>query len=90
MGADRTPSSTLVVRPAPADPLLPAYAFSRAAMSSLDICSIASVVRAAFTGSGSLIRSMSLLGTTCQDRPNLSLSQPQGPPSPPSSMSLFQ
>ncbi len=54
-----------------------AYAFWSAAMSNFVIASIASVTRLAFPGSGSLIMSMSMVGTTCQDSPYLSVSQPQ-------------
>lgn len=54
----------------------PACAFRSAAMSNLVIASIASVARLAFSGSGSLIISMSTVGMTCQDSPYLSFSQP--------------
>ncbi len=59
-------------------------------MSNLLIAMNAVVTRAAFAGSGSVIISWSRSGTTCQDRPYLSLSQPHGPGSPPFSVSLFQ
>jgi hypothetical protein len=41
------------------------------------------IARAAFAGSGSPSISGSAVGKTCQDRPNLSLSHPHGPSSPP-------
>ncbi len=53
-------------------------------MSNLVIASIASVARFAFSGSGSLIMSMSTMGMTCQDSPYLSFSQPQTISRPPS------
>ena len=53
-------------------------------MSSLVIVNIASVTRRAFTGSGSVIMSMSTVGTTCQNSPYLSFSQPQATSWPPS------
>ena len=40
--------------------------------------------RPATSGSGLDSNSLSRFGTTCQDSPNLSLSQPHGPSSPPS------
>jgi hypothetical protein len=45
-------------------------------MSSLPIFSIACIARWARSGSGSLNTSSIPLGTTCQDRPYLSFSQP--------------
>ena len=47
------------------------------------------MTRWAFAVSGSESSSVSRRGTICQDRPNLSLSQPHGPCSPPS-LSVFQ
>ncbi len=52
-------------------------------MSSLVMENIASVTRLALTGSGSLSSSESTAGTTCQDTPYLSLSQPQATSWPP-------
>ena len=45
-------------------------------MSSFFICSIACMARCDFSESGSLIISSKTSGTTCQETPNLSLSQP--------------
>src|ERR671937_2741082 len=46
--------------------------------------SIACMTRCDFSRSGSPSSSGSTLGTICHDMPNLSLSHPQGPCSPPS------
>ena len=72
-----------------ADALPPAYAFCNAAMSSLVIVNIASVTRLAFSGSGSAIRLPNTAGTTCQDTPYRSVTQPQATSWPPSA-SLLQ
>ncbi|RPK76899.1 hypothetical protein EES42_02565 [Streptomyces sp. ADI95-17] len=53
-------------------------------MSSFFMVSIARVVLAAFAPSGSVTNDSSTSGTTCQERPYLSFTQPQGPSSPPS------
>ena len=58
-------------------------------MSNFFICMKAFITRADFLASGSIIISSSATGTTCQERPNLSLSQPHGPSSPPAD-SLLQ
>jgi hypothetical protein len=60
-----------------------------AARSSFFIFIKAFITRADFAGSGSAIMRGTALGTTCQDRPNLSFSQPQGPSCPPA-VSAFQ
>ena len=52
-------------------------------MSNFFICMKAFITRADFLASGSIIISSRTTGTTCQERPNLSLSQPHGPSSPP-------
>src|SRR6516165_5561746 len=56
----------------------PVCARCRAAMSILRICSIERMTRSEFV----FINSGSAFGMTCHERPNLSLSQPQGPSSP--------
>lgn len=53
-------------------------------MSSFFMVIIALVVLAAFAPSGSVTIPGSTSGTTCQESPYLSFSQPQGPSSPPS------
>ena len=58
-------------------------------MSIFFIWNMACVARAAFAASGSVIMSISGFGTTCQETPNLSLSQPQGCSCPPA-VSLLQ
>src|SRR5919108_4909832 len=60
----------------------------RAAMSILRICNIDFMTRCPEPSSISICGSA--VGITCHERPNLSLSQPQGPSSPPPSASLFQ
>jgi len=60
-----------------------------AAISIFFIWNMASVARFAFAASGSVTMSMSSVGTTCQETPNLSLSQPQGCSWPPA-VSLSQ
>src|SRR2546425_5245703 len=52
-------------------------------MSILVICIIACMTRCDFTGSLSCSSSIRTRGTICQDRPNLSLSQPHCPGAPP-------
>src|SRR2546423_3421363 len=52
-------------------------------MSSLPIFRRASIIFAGFPDFGSLIIRPKAVGTTCHDTPNRSLSQPQGPSSPP-------
>src|SRR5262249_20811388 len=47
------------------------------------ILSMAPMTLFAFSWSGSLSISPKMVGLTCQDKPYLSLSQPQGPSSPP-------
>src|SRR4029450_3983603 len=59
----------------------------RAAMSILRICNIDFMTRCPESSSISMCGSA--VGMTCHERPNLSLSQPQGPSSPPSA-SLLQ
>src|SRR3974390_1809346 len=66
------------------------YAFSSATMSSFFICMNEFMTRLGFAGSGSLYMRGMHAGTTCQERPNLSFSQPQGPSCPPSAVSLSQ
>ena len=58
-------------------------------MSSFFIFMKAFMTRADFLASGSVIIFGIADGTTCQDRPNLSFSQPQGPSWPPA-VSAFQ
>ena len=53
-------------------------------MSSFFMVNMASVTRLALAGSGSLIRSVSTAGTTCQDSPYRSVTQPQATSCPPS------
>src|SRR4029077_20365466 len=53
-------------------------------MSSLRILSSASIIFAGFPDFVSLIIDPNAAGTTCQETPNRSLSQTQGPSSPPS------
>src|SRR3982074_2883273 len=53
-------------------------------MSSLRIFKSASIIFAGFPDFGSLIIVPNEAGTTCHETPNRSLSQPQGPSSPPS------
>src|SRR5215510_434494 len=60
----------------------------RAAMSILRICSIERMTRCAVSAFPSISISGSAFGMTCHERPNLSLSQPQGPSSPPFASSL--
>src|SRR5262252_7167461 len=60
----------------------------RAARSILRICSIDRMTRCAVSEFSSLSISGSAFGMTCHERPNLSLSQPQGPSSPPFASSL--
>ena len=65
--------------------VLAAAARSSWAMSNFTILSIASPTRFAFSRSGSAMSSASTLGTICQERPYLSLSQPHCSADPPSS-----
>src|SRR5919201_6571571 len=60
-----------------------------AARSILRICSIDRMTRCALSEFSSVSICGSAVGMTCHERPNLSLSQPQGPSSPPSA-SLLQ
>ena len=53
-------------------------------MSSFFIVNIAAVTRFAFSASGPLIMSRNTVGTTCQEKPYLSCSQPQAISWPPS------
>ena len=62
---------------------------SSSATSSFFIWSMAAITRCAFSLSGSASSWGSAVGTTCQETPKRSLSQPQGPSSPPS-VSLLQ
>src|SRR5690606_15107266 len=57
----------------------PSNAARSCAMSNFFICRNAAVTRATFAASASCIISSSAFGTTCHDRPNRSLTQPQGP-----------
>ena len=66
-----------------------AAARSSSSISIFLIFSIAAITRCDFSRSGSAISSDSRVGTICHDTPNRSLSQPQGPSSPPS-LSLLQ
>src|SRR5438552_18120434 len=61
----------------------PSYAFCSVGMSILSICSIARMTRFAFAASLSASISINTVGTTCHDKPNLSLSQPHRLSSPP-------
>src|SRR5579871_51823 len=54
----------------------PAYASRARWMSSLSICMTARITRCDFSGSLSCRNCRMMVGTTCHDRPNLSLSQP--------------
>ena len=63
---------------------MPRAARSSSSISIFFICSIACMTRCAFSRSGSPSSSGRRVGTICHDSPNRSLSQPQGPSSPPS------
>src|SRR4029077_15967040 len=60
-----------------------AAARSSSALSIFPISSIAAITRCALSRSGSASSSGRRFGTTCQERPKRSLSQPHGPGSPP-------
>src|SRR5262245_6008868 len=68
--------------------LLHAAARSSAAMSSFFICHTACITRSPFFGSAIIAGSPS--GTTCQDKPYLSLSQPHSDSWPPPAVSFSQ
>ena len=70
--------------------LQPRRAASIAAMSIFFICIIASNARLAAAGSGSVIALVRASGVICQDRPHLSLHQPQALSSPPLPTMAFQ
>ena len=53
---------------------------SSSSISIFFISSIAAITRCAFSVSGSLRSLISTVGVICQDKPNLSLSQPHAPP----------
>ena len=59
-------------------------------MSIFFICLIAPMARPAFVFSVLVTISRSFVGVTYHDRPNLSLSQPHGPSSPPPAVSADQ
>src|SRR5205085_9075976 len=69
---------------------LPRYAFSSSAMSSFFILSIACIAASELPDFESLSIWPRTSGTICHDTPNRSFSQPHGPSSPPSSVSLVQ
>ena len=62
----------------------PAAAASRSAMMIFFIWNSACPTRPATSGSAELNSSVNRVGTTCQETPNLSFSQPHWPSSPPS------
>src|SRR5438874_4241874 len=66
------------------------YARSSVAMSSLPILSTASMTLAGLPAFGSPIILPRTVGTTCHETPKRSFSQPHGPGSPPSCVSLLQ
>jgi len=70
--------------------LQPRRAASIAAMSIFFICIIASNARLAAAVSGSVIAFVRASGVICQDRPHLSLHQPQALSSPPLPSMAFQ
>ena len=87
---ERTGSGAAAPRPFHEPPYSPSRARFNSARSNLVIFRNARVTRAIASGSFASIISPMLAGTTCHERPYLSLSQPHWPSSPPSAVSFSQ